>query len=117
GEPNGGLLLPTDTFTRLRLELILDAALRLHLPAIGSTAESAKKGGLLTYNSSSPDNLRDQFRQAAGYVDRILKGAKPGDLPVQQESRYILVINLKTAKQLGLTVPPTLQYAADEVIE
>jgi len=117
GEPNGGLLLPTDTFTRLRLELILDAALRLRLPAIGSTAEFAKKGGLLTYNSSSPDNLRDQFRQAAGYVDRILKGAKAGDLPVQQESRYIFVINLKTAKQLGLTVPPTLQYAADEVIE
>jgi len=117
GEPNGGLLLPTDTFTRLRQELIIAATLRLRLPAIGTSSDFARNGGLLTYNSNSADNVRDEFRQAAAYVDRILRGAKPGDLPVQQENRYQLIINLKTAMQLGLTVPPTLQYAADEVIE
>jgi putative ABC transport system substrate-binding protein len=116
-EPNGGLLIPTDTFTRLRQELVIDAALRGHLPTIGTSVDFAKKGGLLSYISAGSDNQVDEFRRAAAYVDRILRGAKPGDLPVQQESRYTLVINLKTAKQLGLTVPPTLQYAADEVIE
>jgi putative ABC transport system substrate-binding protein len=116
-EPNSGLLVPTDTFTRLREELIIDAALRGHLPTIGTSADFAKKGGLMSYISADSDRNQDQFRRAATYVDRILRGAKPGDLPIQQESRYTLVINLKTAKQLGLTVPPTLQYAADEVIE
>jgi putative ABC transport system substrate-binding protein len=116
-EPNGGLLIPTDTFTRLRYDLIIDAALRRHLPTIGPSDDFAKKGGLLSYSTYGSDNTLDEFRRAAAYVDRILRGSKPGDLPIQQESRYTLVINLKTAKQLGLTVPPTLQYAADEVIE
>jgi putative ABC transport system substrate-binding protein len=116
-EPNGGLLLTTDTFTRLREDLIIDAALRRHLPTIGGVIDFAKKGGLLSYVSAGSGNQLEEFRRAAAYIDRILRGAKPGDLPIQQENRYTLVINLKTAKQLGLTVPPTLQYAADEVIE
>jgi putative ABC transport system substrate-binding protein len=116
-EPNGGLLLPTDTFTRLRDELIIDAALRRHLPAIGTGVDFAKHGGLLGYISASYDNLLEEFRRAAAYVDRILRGAKPGDLPIQQENRYTLAINLKTARTLGLTIPLTLLAIADEVIE
>jgi putative ABC transport system substrate-binding protein len=116
-EPNGGLILPTDTFTRLRGELLIDLALRHHLPAIGAEPDFAKNGGLVGYITASPINLLAEWRRAAAYVDRILKGAKPGDLPVQQENRYTLVINLKTAKTLGLTVLPSLLAIADEVIE
>jgi ABC-type uncharacterized transport system substrate-binding protein len=114
-EPNGGLILPPDSFTGLRLSLIADLAGRNRLPSISAPSDFAKDGGLMSY--SAVINLVGQLRQAATYVDRILKGAKPGDLPVQRADKYTLVINLKTAKALGLTVPLPLAGLADEVIE
>jgi putative ABC transport system substrate-binding protein len=102
-QPNGGLLLPTDTFTRLRQKLIADLAVRNRLPSISAYSDFAKDGGLMCY--SNDINTLGQHRQAATYVDRILKGVKPGDLPVQQPDKYTLAINLKTAKTLGLTIP------------
>jgi putative ABC transport system substrate-binding protein len=114
-QPNGGLMLPTDTFTRLRQKLIADVADRLRLPSIASTDDFAKDGGLMDYGAIV--NLIEHFRQAASYVDRILKGAKPDDLPVQRADKYTLTINLKTAKALGLTIPLPLLGLADKVIE
>ena len=114
-QPNGGLILPTDSFTRLRQRLIADLASRHRLPAIAAAADFAKDGGLMNYGVTT--NLVDDYRQAAGYVDRILRGAKPSDLPVQAATRYSLAINLKTAKTLGLSVPLSLLGRADEVIE
>jgi putative tryptophan/tyrosine transport system substrate-binding protein len=114
-EPNGGLILPTDTFTRLRSKLIAELAERHRLPSISGYDGFAKDGGLMYYGPII--NLPDQFRQAASYVDRILKGEKPGDLPVQRAVKYTLVLNLRTAKALGLTVPLPLSGLADEVIE
>jgi ABC-type uncharacterized transport system substrate-binding protein len=114
-EPNGGLILPTGTFTRLHQKLIIELADRHRLPAISWDPEFPRVGGLMCYSVTV--TTLDQYRQAAGYVDRILKGAKPGDLPVQQGDKYTLVINLKTAKALGLTVPLPLLALADEVIE
>ena len=113
--PNGGLILPTDSFIRLRQTLIIELAGRHCLPAVSADAYFAKNGGLMYYGATI--NLLEQFRQAAGYVDRILKGTKPGDLPVQRADKYTLAINLKTAKALGLTVPLPLIGLADEVIE
>jgi len=114
-EPNGGLILPTDTFTRERQELIVELAARHRLPAISWDPKFPRVGGLMCYSVTV--STLDQYRQAAGYVDRILKGTKPGDLPIQQADKYTLVINLKTAKALGLTVPLPLLGLADEVIE
>ena len=88
-------------------------AIRDGLPAISTAREYAEEGLLLTYG---PD-LQDQFRRSAAFVDKIFKGAKPADLPVEQPTKYELVINLKTAKALGIDVPPTLLARADEVIE
>jgi putative ABC transport system substrate-binding protein len=113
--PNGGLILPPDTFINLRQNLIVQLAARHRLPSISSYDTFPKDGGLMCYSANV--NYSDQFRQAAGYVDRILKGIKPGDLPVQNVDRYSLVINLRTAKALGLTVPLPLLGLADEVIE
>ena len=114
-QPNGGLILPTDTFTRLRSKLIAELAERHRLPSISHHNGFPKDGGLMYYGASI--NLPDQFRQAAGYVDRILKGEKPGDLPVQRADKYTLMVNLRTAKALGLTAPLPLLGLADEVIE
>jgi putative ABC transport system substrate-binding protein len=114
-ESNGGLILPTDTFTTLHQKQIVELAGRHHLPAISWNPEFARVGGLMSYSVTV--TTLEQYRQAAAYVDRILKGAKPGDLPVQLADKYILVINLKTAKALGLTVPLPLLGLADEVIE
>jgi len=114
-EPNGGLILPTDTFIRLRQKQIVELADRHRLPVISWDPEFPKIGGLMCYSATV--NTLDQYRRAAGYVDRILKGTKPGDLPIQQSEKYTLVINLKTANALGLTVPLPLLGRADEVIE
>jgi putative tryptophan/tyrosine transport system substrate-binding protein len=111
--PNGGLI-PVSSSTAVRYrDLIITLAARHKLPAIYWERFFVAAGGLMSYG---PD-LVDQFRQAAGYVDRILKGEKPGNLPVQAATKYETVLNLKTAKALGLTVPDKLLATADEVIE
>jgi putative ABC transport system substrate-binding protein len=112
-EPGGGLIFPPDYFTVVHRKLIVGLAARYRLPAIYAFRSFSPDGGLLYYGV----DRADQFRQAAGYVDRIVRGEKPGDLPVQQPTKFELVINLKTATVLGLTVPPTLLARADEVIE
>ena len=111
--PNGGLILPTDTFTNVNKDRIVELAVRHRLPSISANEVFPKYGGLMYYGI----NFGHQFQQAAGYVNRILKGVKPGDLPVQTPDKYSLIINLKTAKMLGLGVPPSLVAVADEVIE
>jgi ABC-type uncharacterized transport system substrate-binding protein len=110
--PNGGLVV-TQTASAIQRDLIITVAARYKLPAVYSLSYNVPGGALISYG---PDVVA-QFRQAAGYVDRILKGEKPADLPVQAPTKYHLVINLKTAKALGLEVPPTLLAIADEVIE
>jgi len=112
-EANSGLIVVTGTSAIMRRELIISVAARYRLPAVYPFRYYASTGGLIAYG---PDVL-DAYRHAAGYVDRILKGEKPGDLPVQNPTKYELVINLKTTKALGLDVPPTLLARADEVIE
>jgi putative tryptophan/tyrosine transport system substrate-binding protein len=113
GESNGGLVIPPDSMTAARRELIIALAARYRLPAVYPFRFFMTSGGLMSYG---PDT-RDPYRRAAGYVDRILKGEKPGDLPVQAPTKYELMINLKTAKVLGLEVPPTLLARADGLIE
>jgi putative ABC transport system substrate-binding protein len=110
---NGGLIVTGSALGIVHRELITTLAARHKLPAVYSGRFYVTVGGLISY---APDVI-DQFRRAAGYVDRILKGEKPGDLPVQAPTKYELVINLKTAKALGLTVPDSLLARADEVIE
>ena len=101
------------TLATVHRELIIATALKHQLPAIYANRLFVAAGGLLSYIS---DRI-DQVRRSAGYVDRILKGEKPADLPVQAPTKYELVINLNTARALGLTIPPTLLARADEVIE
>jgi putative ABC transport system substrate-binding protein len=110
---NGGLIVTASPLTVVHRELIISLAVRHRLPAVYPLRFFVTDGGLVSYG---PDSI-DPYRRAAGYVDRILKGEKPADLPVQAPTKYELVINLKTAKTLGLEVPPTLLARADEVIE
>ena len=110
---NGGLVVPPDSTTILHRNLIIALAARHRLPAVYAFRFFVAAGGLMSYST----DLADQYRQAATYVDRILRGDKPADLPVQAPTKFETVINLKTARALGLTVPPGLLVAADEVIE
>ena len=111
--PNGGIIVAASGIGATNVNLIITAAARYKLPAVYITRPFVVAGGLISYGP----NFTDQYRRAAGYVDRILRGEKPADLPVQAPSKYELAINLKTAKALGLTVPPSLLARADEVIE
>ncbi len=110
---NGGLIVTASALASRHRDLIITLAARHRLPAVYASRYFVTAGGLISYG---PD-LVDQYRRAAGYVDRILKGEKPADLPVQAPTKYELAVNLKTAKALGLTVPDKLLVAADEVIE
>jgi len=110
---NGGLIVTASALSSLHRELIIALAARHKLPAVYYRRGYVTDGGLISYGYDADD----QYRRAAGYVDRILKGEKPADLPVQAPTKYEMVINLKTAKALGLEVPPTLLARADEVIE
>jgi putative ABC transport system substrate-binding protein len=110
---NGGLIVTGSALSNVHHKLIITLAARHKLPAIYLERSFAADGGLISYGS----DYIDHYRRAAGYVDRILKGEKPADLPVQAPTKYELVINLKTAKALGLEIPPTLLARADEVIE
>ena len=110
---NGGLIVTASGLATVHRDLIVALAAQHRLPAVYANRFFVTGGGLISYG---PDAI-DQYRRAAGYVDRILKGEKPADLPVQAPTKYELVINLKTAKALGLDVPPTLLARADEVIE
>jgi putative ABC transport system substrate-binding protein len=111
--PNGGLIVTASPLAQRHRDLIVTLAARHKLPAVYFDRVFAAAGGLISYG---PDYI-DQYRRAAAYVDRILKGEKPADLPVQAPNKFELAINLKTAKTLGLTVPPALLARANEVIE
>jgi len=113
GRPNGGLIVTASPLATLHRKLIIALAIRHKLPAVYFERYFVTSGGLISYGP----HFVDQFRQAAGYVDRILKGEKPADLPVQAPTKYEVVINLTTAKALKLTVPSTLLASADAVIE
>ena len=112
-EPGGGLVFHPDVFMVVHRASVISAAARNNVPAVYPQSYYATEGGLLSYE---PD-LRDNFRRAASYVDRILRGAKPAELPVQLPTKYEMVLNLKTAKALGLAVPPSILPRATEVIE
>jgi ABC-type uncharacterized transport system substrate-binding protein len=112
-EPGGGLVVMNDVFVEIHRELIISLAARYNVPAVYFATLFARDGGLLSYG---PDSV-DIFRRSASYVDRILRGAKPADLPVQLPTKFDLILNAKTAKALGLAVPPSILLRATEVIE
>ena len=112
-EPGGGLIIPPDAFTIVHQHLFIRLAQQHRVPAVYFLRTSVAQGALMSYG---PD-VYDNFRRSASYVDRILKGAKPADLPIQQPTKFELAINLKTAKALGLQIPDKLLALADEVVE
>jgi len=111
--PNGGLILAASGIGGTNVNLVITAAARYKLPAVYVQRPYVAAGGLISYGPI----YVDQFRRAAGYIDRILRGEKPADLPVEAPNKYELAINLKTARALGLSVPQSLLARADEVIE
>jgi putative ABC transport system substrate-binding protein len=113
GQPNTGVIVPPAFFTNANSALMITLAAKYRLPTIYAFRTYIAAGGLISYGVE-PNDL---WTKAAGYVDRILRGAKPAELPVQTPTKYELAVNLKTASALGLTVPPTLLARADEVIE
>ena len=113
GSPNGGVIVAPGRFTLANHELIIALAAKYKLPAVYYRRRFVASGGLISYDF----DILEEYRETAGYVDRILKGEKPADLPVQAPTKYELVINLKTAKALGLEVPHSLLARADDVIE
>jgi putative ABC transport system substrate-binding protein len=112
-EPGGGLVAMPDAFTLVHRAPIILAAARNNVPAVSSFSDFARDGGLLSYGPDQADN----YRRAASYVDRILRGEKPAELPVQLPTKFEMVVNLKTAKALGLAVSPSILLRATEVIE
>jgi putative ABC transport system substrate-binding protein len=112
-EPGGGLVVMPDIFTVVHRAPIILAAARNNVPAVYGLSSFTRDGGLLSYGPDPADN----WRHAASYVDRILRGEKPGDLPVQFPTKFEMVVNLKTAKALGLAIPPSIMLRADEQIE
>jgi putative ABC transport system substrate-binding protein len=112
-EPGGGLVVMPDAFMFVHRAPIISAAARNNVPAVYPASYYARDGGLLSYG---PDPV-DTYRRAASYVDRILRGEKPGDLPVQFPTKFEMVVNRKTASALGLAIPPSIMLRADEVIE
>jgi putative ABC transport system substrate-binding protein len=112
-QPNGGLIITAATFSLQYSELIISSAIKRRLPAIYWNRYHVLRGGLMSFGP----NIIDLHRQSASYVDRILRGEKPGDLPVQGPTKVEFVINLKTAKAIDLVVPPLVLSRADEVIE
>src|ERR1700681_4430844 len=112
-EPGGGLVVTADAFMQVHRAPIILLAARNNVPAVYSQSVFARDGGLLSYGPE----LVDMFRRSASYVDRILRGAKPTDLPVQLPVKFEMALNAKTAKALGLAVPPSILLRADEVIE
>jgi len=112
-EPNGGLIVVVSASSFAYRDLVVTLAARYRLPAVYFNRFFVTGGGLISYGA----NVIDQYRRAAGYVDRILKGAKPADLPVQNPTKYEMAINLKTAKALGIDIPPTVLVRVDEMIE
>jgi len=113
GQPLDGLIVLPNDFLFTHRRHVLDLAAKHRLPVIYAWREGAEAGALFSYGV----NIADNYRRAAALVDKILKGAKPGDLPIEQPTKFELVLNLKTAKALGLTVPPSLLLRADQVIE
>jgi putative ABC transport system substrate-binding protein len=111
--PGGGLIVTPDSFTTANRELISALAARYGVPVIHNATVFVESGGLIAFGT----DFAEQFREAAGYIDRILKGEKPANLPVQQPTKFRLAVNLKAAKALGLTIPPNVLAVADEVIE
>ena len=111
--PDSGIIVPPDLFTATHGELIVALAAKHRLPAVYAFGYLVSAGGLMSYGTDRVEEMR----QAASYIDRILRGDKPADLPVQTPTRFETVVNLKTARVLGITVPPALLLAADEVIE
>jgi putative ABC transport system substrate-binding protein len=112
-QPNGGLVVLPDATTGVHAKFIINLAERHRVPAVYSYGFNARAGGLIAYS----DSLWGQFRSAASYIDRILRGTKPNELPIQATDRFETVINLKTAAKLGITIPPTLLATADDLIE
>jgi len=112
-EPGGGLVVMPNSFMFTHRAPIISAAARNNVPAVYWLSDFAREGGLLSYGTDQ----KDTFRRAATYVDRILRGAKPEELPVQFPTKFEMIVNLKTAKALGLTVPQSILLRADEVIE